>query len=267
MWPLLLATISAAHADCTFRASPERLAEALDAAERAYVSLDVPEFERAMTEVDFVVPCLETPAPPATVARLHRMRGLGRFAAGDREGAAASLQAARRLEPDYVFSDEVLPKGFELRDLYEQLPADPPTVERLPRPGRDTVTWLDGTASTARPVDVPTLWQLVQDGSTRETRYLEPGETTPWYPGANKDQLPWLVGAGATAVGAGVAYGAAASLERQVTRPGTGPLRFSDLDALDAHQATTNALVLTSAGLASAAAAELVVGLLKGSRE
>lgn len=264
MWMLAAAP---ALADCTFRATPERLAEALDAAEQAYVSLDVPEFERAMTEVDFVVPCLEAPAPPATVARLHRMRALGRFAAGDRDGSTASLRAARRLEPDYTFSEEVLPKGFELRDLYEGLPADPPTVEHLPKPARDTEAWVDGAPSRERPIDVPTLWQTVRAGAVLETRYLEPTESTPWYPGANRGQIPWFVGSGATALAAGGTYAAASVLERQVTNPGTGAPRFSSQDELEAHQSLTNGLVVGSGVLFSAAVGELVVGLLAGGRE
>lgn len=264
MWTAWL--VAPAWADCTFDAPPERLAAALDAAEQAYVSLDVPEFERAMTEVDFVVPCLEAPVDPTTAARLHRMRGLGRFAAGDRQGAEQSLRAARALEPQYEFPEAVLPKGFELRDLYEGIPAGAPATQRLPRAARGAITWFDGMATRERPVSVPALWQLVDGQDVKQTVYLEPTEPLPWYPGANKDQVPWLVGAGVTAAAAGGVYAAAASLALPVKEPGAGQVFTTDEQVL-ARQTTTNALVVTSVALGTAAVGELVVGLLKGGRE
>jgi hypothetical protein len=260
LWP------AAAHAACTFRATPERLREALDSAEAAYVSLDVAEFERAMTEVDFVVPCLEATVDPAIAARLHRMRGLGRFAAGDQEGARESLLAARRIEPTYVFTTDVLPPGFELRQVYEQLPVEAGETQRLPRPARDASAWFDGVEARERPVDVPVLWQL-RTGDGVQTRYLEPAEAMPWYPGANRDQLPWLVGSAATGVAAGTLLGLARYNHQLVTNPVDGTERFGDEAALEAQQQRTNVLAAVGVGLGTAAVGELVVALWKGGRE
>lgn len=265
MWTPFL-WVATARAGCTFHATPERLDAALATAERAYASLDVPAFERSMTEVDFVVPCLDAPVSPEVAARLHRMRGLGRFAAGDVPGADRSLQAARRLEPAYVFAEEMLPRGFELRDRYEALSTEPLPTQRLPRPSRDARPWIDGTPSRQRPVDTPTVWQLERGGALVETRYLEPSEPTPWYPGANRSQLPWIAGAGATGAAAAVAFGVAERMERRVTAPIPGDAGFSNLAALESHQRATNALALTGAGLATAAVAELSIGLWKGRR-
>lgn len=261
-WTALLS--GPALADCTFRATPDRLSAALDAAERAYVSLDVPSFERAMTEVDFVVPCLEAAADPALSARLHRMRGLGRFAAGDKAGAELSLRAAKALEPQYVFPDDVLPKGFELRDVYEGLPTEPPPTDALPRPARGAVAWLDGTDAHRRPTNVPVLWQLQDGDSIRETRYLEPTDPTPWYPGANKDQIPWFVGAGITAVAAGATYGVAAALHQPFGPRGDV---LPTEQAIQGRRTEVNALVLVSTVLAVGAAGELGWGIAKGGRE
>ena len=63
--------IASAWAECTFRADLSEVSTALEAAETAYVSLDV-----------------------ATAARLHRLRGLGRFAEGDSAGAVIAMSSA-----------------------------------------------------------------------------------------------------------------------------------------------------------------------------
>ena len=54
----MLALVQIALAACTFTATVDQLATNLGAAEQAYVELDVDGFRRAMTEVDYLVPCL-----------------------------------------------------------------------------------------------------------------------------------------------------------------------------------------------------------------
>ncbi len=130
---MLLLFAQLAQAACTFDASAEQLTTNIDAAEKAYVSLDVPEFQRAMTEVDYLLPCLTDPVAPDLAAELHRIRAIGQYVDGHKSVAVlASLRAAKGLEPDCVFPTEVLPEGFELRDQYEATPTTLAETHRLP---------------------------------------------------------------------------------------------------------------------------------------
>lgn len=196
-----------ARADCTFSASAEDLAIAVQAAEEAYTTLDEELFQRATIEVDFVVPCLDTPVSPELAIQLHRLRGLGSFAAGDTDSATDALEAARALAPDYVFPEEILPIGFELRDRYEAMPTEPGEARRMPRP-RHGALWLDGDPARMRPTDHATLFQQVDDaGQVVQTRYLSPDDPLPHYPGVQKRRTSWLVASGLAALASGTLYG------------------------------------------------------------
>lgn len=244
---------SVAYADCSMRTSAAELAAALDAAEQAYATLDVPAFTRASTEVDFVVPCLEEPVTPPLAAQLHRLRGLGRFADDAPDAALSSLEAARVLAPDYVFPTDILPEGFELREAYEALPTAAGPSTRLPRPRRGELH-LDGTVGRLRPTERPVLFQHVTDDGVT-TRYLEPGEAPPFYPGVNKRRTAWLVGAGVTALAAGTLYGLS----------WTSRADLEDVDSswtnddLDAVRSRTAGLFWGGVGLGVAAGAQVVV--------
>lgn len=255
--PALLASLGFAAADCTFRTSRDELGVALTAAEAAYVTLDVAEFQRATTDVDFVVPCLDALVSTDLAASLHRIRGLGRFADGDPDGALVALRAARVLQPDYVFPEEVLPPGFELRTLYEELDPTPGEGRKLPKPRGGSLVF-DGRDGRFRPDDTDALYQRTDRGGTVvETRVLAPSDPTPSYPGVRKRQTAFLASAGVTAVGAGVLYGLAWSSR------GT----LDDLDAswteddLLAVQRRTNSLFGASIAVGALAVGQGVLGL------
>ena len=261
MTPVLFAlfTSTVASADCTFRTSAAELATALQAAEGAYATLDLGEFQRAMTDVDLVVPCLEEPVTPSLAAGLHRVRGLGRYAEGDEDAAAAALATARVLDPAHSYSEDVLPKGFELRELYESLPTDAePAGVKLPRP-RDGTLVVDGAEERVRPPDRSILFQRTgEDGLVVETRYLTPSDPVPWYPGARKRQTALLAGSAATAVAAGVLYGLAWSSRGALQDVDPS---WTDAD-LTAIQARTNGLLFASIGVGAVAAGGAGAALL-----
>ncbi len=242
-----------AHAACTFDATPERLRAALEEAEQAYVSLDVSEFQRAMTEVDFMVPCLVQPVDPEVAVRLHRIRGLGQFIDGDAQGATTSLLAARRLAPDYVFPESVLPKGFELRDLYEGLTPDPDAVVRMPRPSGGTLV-VDGHHTRERPTESASLVQVFVEGEAHLSSYLPPEAPLPEYPGVHKARNALLWSAAATSVGSAVLYGSAWSARSRLDEA-------TNNDELLARQANTNLLVGGSSALAVGAAVQIGLAL------
>ncbi|MCA9489474.1 MAG: hypothetical protein KC621_06110 [Myxococcales bacterium] len=209
--------IASAWAECTFRADLSEVSTALEAAETAYVSLDVALFEKATTEVDFVVPCLDAPLDVATAARLHRLRGLGRFAEGDSEGAVIELTAARALEPAFVFPVEMLPEGFELRLIYEGLPAAPSDqVARLPRPRGGRLV-LDGSEGRDRAEDRSVIFQRIEDDAVVQTTVLAPTDPIPWYPGISKRRTVLAVSSLATAAVATGFYAAALQSNSHLT--------------------------------------------------
>lgn len=242
-----------ADAACTFDAHVADLDRAVGEAEAAYISLDVGEFERASTAVDFVLPCLDERVDAVLAARLHRLRGLGRFVDGDTDGARAALLGAKALEPAYVFPEDVLPTGYELRTIYETLPPPPDEARRLPRPrGGDLV--FDGAPARERPLGRSVVFQRTEAGAVVDTRYLAPDDETPSYPGANKrDTAIAATGVGA-AVAGGVLYALAWS-----SRAALPDSR--DEDALLAGQRRTNVLTAAGVVLVGAGAAGVAVGV------
>jgi len=253
-----LAVVAPAHAACTFDAPPERLDRALRAAEAAYVQLQVDAFQTAMTEVDFMVPCLVEPVGREVAVRLHRVRGLGSFIDGDPDAARDSLQAARYLAPAFVFPEEVMPTGFELRDVYEELPTQPEATQRLPRP-RGGEVFVNGTPTRERPADAAALVQVFVAGDEPVSTYLSPAEPLPYYPGVDRTRTALLVGAGATSLGAAALYAGAWSAHGRLDRA-------VDEDDLQARQATTNGLVGAASAAAVASAVQVGLGLFVGRR-
>ncbi|MEQ1565662.1 MAG: hypothetical protein ABMA64_08495 [Myxococcota bacterium] len=251
MWVWISATT--AWADCAFRADTSDLARVLSAAEAAYVTLDPSEFERAMTELDYVVPCLDEPVSPADAAHLHRLRGIGRFVEGDAEGALAALAAARTLEPAYVFPAEVFPPEYELRRLYEALPAEAGETARLPR-ARGGQLLLDGVVSQRRPVERPVVFQWVDEqGAVRGTSYLGPDLPVPSYPGVRRQRTALLLTGALTAGLAAASYGVAWSAAGSLVPPEPG---WDDAD-LRSVQRRANTFTGVSLGLSIAAAGQV----------
>ncbi len=247
--------VRTAAADCTFQTLPDELSEAIGAAEEAYSTLDEERFRRATTEVDFVLPCLSDPVDSVLATRLHRLRGLGYFAAGDLQAATEALQSARVLDPDYVFPESILPVGFELRDRYEALPGTEGTLRRMPRPRRGAL-WLDGSESGQRPLDRAALFQQLDPaGQVLQTHYLSPTDPLPSYPGIHKRQTNWLIASAGTAALASTLYGLS-----WVSRAQLNTVDASwDADQLDRVQRRTNTLFWLSAVSGVVGLSEVVV--------
>lgn len=217
---MLVSLVTAAFAACTFDADSTLLATNIDAAEDAYVSLDVQEFQRAMTEVDYLLPCLTDEVSPSLAASLHRIRAIGQYVDGKPEAVDASLRAAKALEPDFRFSADVLPEGFELRDQYEALPTSGGEPRKMPRPSGDTQLLVDGAPSRVRP-DRAALLQVTAPEGVLGTHYLLPGDPLPTYPGVERRRTMLLTGALVTGGASLATYGGAwishARLDRSTT--------------------------------------------------
>ncbi len=84
--------------------SADVLAE-LDKAEQSYADLEVEQFFAALDEMQLMLTCLSDEVTPAFAARVHRLTAIRRFTDGDEAGATESLRAAKRLQPDFRFSE------------------------------------------------------------------------------------------------------------------------------------------------------------------
>jgi len=255
---MLLTLLGAAWAACTFDQPATALVDAMQRAEAAYADLDVPAFQQATVEVDYLVPCLDAPLPPVEAARLHRLRGIGYHTSQRPADATAALRAARVAAPDWEPPLELFPEGFELRELYLELPAAPSATTKVPRPAGGHLLF-DGTATQERPSDTSALVQVVVGEQVTTTAYVLPDEPLPAYRGATAPRDRWLVAGIGTVVTGGVLYGLAAATSAQ---------RFdaTDADELASVQRCTNTLVVASGAVTALSAVPFGIAWRVGRR-
>lgn len=194
--------LAIAHAeDCLTRPTLADVDRQLNAAEKAYVALDVVVFANSAAEASLLLPCIGETITPAMAANFHRMEGLRLFGAGDEAAALDSLRAARVLDPRYRFPDDVLPPHHALREQYDALQMADAATWRPPRPLHGSLAF-DGVPSQLRPVGRATLFQrLDASGVPATTVYLYPGQPTPRYPAVHRARNRLLAGGiGATLV-------------------------------------------------------------------
>jgi hypothetical protein len=254
---------------CTERFPLAALATELDQAERAFQELDEGGFDQSVHQAALVTRCLDRPLTPLLAARLHWVSGIQLYLQREPQRAAFALAAARTLEPTWTLSEDVLPRGHELWELYrKQSGTAELAIQPRPRAGE---LWFDGVETIERPIDRATVVQHVtDDDAIALTRYLLPGEGMPDYganvgspdlggaagaaPGPTRTRArlvqPWLAAsAGAAAAGALGTF--------LIARQAEGDFKAEDpsatLDDLDRLRARTNRAGAASTGLSVAA--------------
>lgn len=241
-----LTVADAGAADCPKPVAPADWAAHLDAAERAFSSLDEVSFDRTMEEAGLDLACLSAPLSPEQAARYHRLVGLRLYVRDDEASASLAFAAARAVEPMGVLPSALLPPGHEARQLADRA-RTAGEVESVLAP-KDGALWFDGTQGTERPIDRPTIVQLQLADELAVSRYLAPGDALPPYSPALlasprvKRRIALGVGLGlgvSSAVLYGVAAGSAARLE--------GPLDGYSREDATALARRTNGLVAASA--------------------
>lgn len=246
---VLLTMIGAAWAGEGACAAPASLAELdarMAAAEAAWLALDLGAFRSAADDLAGLVPCVDEALDRERAALVHRLQGMRAFVQDDTARSELAFAAARRLQPGVALDERLAPAQHPIRRHYAALPIDDLGESRIEAAG----TWLvDGTPSPTRPTRLPTLVQRLDqrdEGTVSQGWYLWPGEgivlpTAPAGPGR------WLaLGGGVAVVAAGGSYLGAVLAHSRYDDPSTPR---AELDGL---RSTTNALVLTSAGLATA---------------
>ncbi|MFH1466656.1 MAG: hypothetical protein ABIO70_19880 [Pseudomonadota bacterium] len=254
---ILNATISRATAD----------------AREAFAATRLEDFQAATGSISSMLPCLMEPIEPAVAAEAHRIMGLGAFVERQGTKAEQAFAAARGIEPDFSWPEELIPWGHPLLSVYQALPLDQGRFATLPAPPAGWV-YLDGRPSEPRPLDWPAILQVSDaEGAIQLTAYLWPDMPLPDYtravaaapapvvarPVPDEAPAPVLVPAASTTVrrgpkgwalatagGAAVASGALYLLAAREASSYWDPATpTGDLPAL---RGRTNGLVLASAG-------------------
>ncbi len=212
-----------AYAACEEPTELSELTTLSTQAEQAFAQLDLENLlvysTRARAEV---LPCLGEPLTMEAAASFHRLMALEAFAQENESRAVAELHASRRLDPGYVFPEDVAFEGHPLLELYDKastVPDGEPEIVYPPEGGYITV---DSVRDAPRPSETPVIVQVYRpSGEIMETRYLQPGETLPMW-GANpfgitaesigatrynfKDPKPWFIAGITSMVASGVFY-------------------------------------------------------------
>jgi hypothetical protein len=247
---VILAMLGAAWASEGACAAPASLAELdarMAAAEAAWLALDLGGFRSAADDLAGLVPCVDEALGRERAALVHRLQGMRAFVQDDTQRAELAFAASRRLQPGVALDERLAPAQHPIRRHYAALPIDDLGELRIEASG----TWLvDGTPSPTRPTRLPTIVQRAQPGegagAVSQGWYLWPGEELV-LPTAQAGPGRWLaLGGGVAVVAAGGSYLGAVLAHRRYDDPSTPR---ADLDGL---RSTTNALVITSAGLATA---------------
>ena len=256
MLALTLWATAEAGSRCIAEFPPEALEERLERAEAAMAALDVDTFLAAVQEGWIMVPCLDEPLTVPQAAHLHRVEGLRRWVDEETERADQALRAARSLDPLYVFPDELLDPGHELRTSFEAM--SPALVtERVDRP-REGTLYFDGLEGTERPVEAATLWQLELPSGAVQSSYLFPGEPGPDYDAVSRrKRLLWGTTAG-LAAGALASYGTSAAASQAFWADDPA---YASAD-LDAKRALANASFGVSLALGIGAATTATLAIL-----
>jgi len=244
--------LTASAARCPSAVASAELEGQLESAEEAFGARDLDRFDLQATAFQASLPCLAEPVTPSLAARYHRVDSLRLYLDGtlDPEGEVLqSVRAARALEPDHTLSDQLLPEGHELRQAYEQTPAEPDETRRLPEP-RDLTLLFDGQATRERPTQRATLLQVVDgQGAILQTAVLRPDDPLPYYQPVPRARRRLVAGTAITGGLAALMYGAAWATRARFESD--RPQTVEELEQLARQSWTLSAVSLGAAGVAA----------------
>lgn len=152
--------------------------------------------------VSALVPCLDEVGSPAEFARLHRLLGFARYV--DKDDATARLYFARAqaLDPTLQLAPDLVPSGHPVVPVWQAAASVSVQTAPVKAPREGELLW-DGVPANARPTNVPTVLQIVNDDhAVVSSALLQPSDPLPSYPtawgGPHTRALVWA-GAGALA--------------------------------------------------------------------
>ena len=113
-----------------------------------------------MNRIDGMVECLGSVLSPGVAASVHRVHALRAFLAGDDAATTDSFVSARAIQGEVDLPDSVAPAGGPVDGLWQGAdPARASARTAITAPAGAKV-WVDGSASTTRPEDVPSVVQV-----------------------------------------------------------------------------------------------------------
>lgn len=199
-----------------------------------------------------ILPCLAQPLTVNAAAGFHRLMAMEAFINNDEPRAIAEFHAARKLEPGYAFSTDIVDADHPLRALYETAANVSDGEAEAVYPPVGGYIMVSGVRNAARYKATPVVIQVFGSGDVlMETRYIQPGEALPKWSdnplgltaadlgikrSVLKDPRPWYIAAGVSALTGGILYAVAMNERSLFEDPGT-----SDDDLLG-HQESANAL-------------------------
>ncbi len=179
--------VAPARAACP---SPVSLADwrsGLTEAEARFEDFDTEGFQSALESAQLALRCVDAPLDPEDATRFHLLLGIAIHSRGNQEDARISFAAARAIDPNARIPYRLVPEGHEMHELVERSSVAG-TTESVPAAASGQLLF-DGTASTDRPSDRPTIAQWVGPDETR-TDYLDIGELILDYPEVQPEPEP-----------------------------------------------------------------------------
>lgn len=171
MLPLYFAV--AAAAPCPAPVPIVQVSSALDEALISFALMDQEAFEHAAAAAVESVDCLDQPVGPQLAAAIHRANGIRLLVSGDPSAAVRALAAAADLEPGFVLSENIAPKGGAVATAWEQAKQAPVAVRTaIPPTGEVRI---DGTVAQVRPTDRPYVLQVLKGDLVLASRYVTEG--------------------------------------------------------------------------------------------
>jgi hypothetical protein len=185
----LLLLSNALASDCERPSRTTELANALTAAEAAYLDMDEDGFIAIIAGAEVTLGCLAEAITPYDAAAYHRLVALDAFLAADDAATISAFRASLAAQPRFLLPSSLAPLGNPLSQLYLDA-SEPYSLNpiALPAPsGR--VVLMDGARSTARPTTRPVIVQLVgPDGGIDWSGYLRLDDSNPSWPALGFDE-------------------------------------------------------------------------------
>ncbi len=178
VFSLFTPLVYAGSSNCPAPTTNNAIEKLLDSAEKSLADADFEGFQSSMQQASLAVPCMNETIAGAHAARLHQLHGIRLFVSGDAQSASTAFLAARVLDNNTAVPS-VFPEGHEIYNIFNQLDADSTESQPILPPKKGAIAF-DGKTSRERPIDRPTLVQVLgQDSSVLESLYTAPGDPLP----------------------------------------------------------------------------------------
>ncbi len=234
---MILALAATALAECTVPRTLAELDTSVGEAESSW-GQSAEYFGEAIGGTRAVLGCVNQPLPPATAARLLRLRGLEAFLGRDTPTAAAAFNAARALDPQLDLPESMAPVGNPLRAVWDTH-VEPGPAATL-RDARRGSLYVDGAPAKTVPTERPFVFQWI-DG-VRVEGAIATANDLPSYPReTHPAATPLMVASGVAAAAAVASYGLAWAARDEWENP-------DGAESFESAYARTNTLSIVAAG-------------------